>query len=36
MPIINVGIAMNQITPKWKYLTEILCRATETAFGQYH
>jgi hypothetical protein len=36
MPIINVAIAMNQITPKWKYLRDILCRATETTIGQYH
>jgi len=35
MPISNVTIEMNQTTPKWKYFSEILCRVTETAFGQY-
>jgi hypothetical protein len=35
MPISNVAIAMNQITQKRKYLSEISCRATETAIGQY-
>jgi hypothetical protein len=35
MPVSNVAIKMNQITPNWKYLSKILWRAPKTTFGQY-